>query len=213
VIADEDALPFADASLDLVIGNLSLHWVNDLPGALVQIRRALKPDGLFLAAMLGGDTLIELRRSLLEAELETLGGTAPRVSPFAGVRDAGDLLMRAGFTLPVADSDPLTVTYADPLALMRDLRGMGEGNALAGTGRPLRRDTLFTALRRYGESFAEPDGRIPATFEIVYLAGWSPADNQPRPACRGSATMSLADAIKAAAAPADSRSTASPSDD
>lgn len=196
VVADEDALPFADGVFDLVVSNLSLHWVNDLPGALVQIRRVLKPDGFFCATMLGGETLHELRRCLMDAELALLGGAEARVSPFAGVRDMGNLLMRAGFALPVADGDTITVTYADPLALLRDLRGMGETNALTGLRRPLRRDVLFDALRRYAESFAEPDGRIVATFEVIHLAGWAPDASQPKPLKPGSAVQRLADALK-----------------
>jgi NADH dehydrogenase [ubiquinone] 1 alpha subcomplex assembly factor 5 len=197
VAADEDALPFADAAFDLVVSNLSLHWVNDLPGALVQIRRVLKPDGFFCAALLGGDTLIELRRCLVDAELDLLGGASPRVSPFAGVRDLGNLLMRAGFALPVADGDTLTVTYPDPLALLRDLRGMGETAALAGHHRPLRRDVLFEALRRYAEAHSEPDGRVAATFEVIHIAGWSPDASQPKPLKPGSAVQRLADALNA----------------
>lgn len=196
VVADEDALPFADGVFDLIVSNLSLHWVNDLPGALVQIRRTLKPDGFFCATMLGGETLHELRRCLMDAELAVLGGAEARVSPFAGVRDMGNLLMRAGFALPVADGDTITVTYADPLALLRDLRGMGETNALAGLRRPLRRDVLFDALRRYGETFAEPDGRIVATFDVIHLAGWAPDASQPKPLKPGSAVQRLADALK-----------------
>lgn len=195
VVGDEETLPFADASFDLVVGAMSLHWVNDLPGALIQIRRVLKPDGFFCAAMLGGDTLVELRRCLMEAELSILGGAATRVSPFAGVRDAGDLLRRAGFALPVADADTLTVTYADPFALLRDLRGMGETAAPAGGNRPLRRDVLFDAMRRYTAGSSEPTGRVTATFEIIYLSGWGPHENQPKPLRPGSAAMRLAEAI------------------
>ncbi|ACJ00037.1 methyltransferase domain-containing protein [Rhodospirillum centenum] len=196
--ADEEFLPLAPASLDLVVSNLSLHWVNDLPGALLQIRRALRPDGLFLAAMLGGDTLIELRRALLEAEAETAGGVSPRVSPMAGLRDAAGLLQRAGFALPVADSDTLTVSYPDPLRLIRDLRGMGETNAvLDRLKRPTRPAVLARALDRYGELFREPDGTVPATFQVLYLAGWAPDPGvQQQPARRGSADARLADALR-----------------
>ena len=196
VVADEEALPFATASFDLVLSNLSLHWVNDLPGALVQIRRILRPDGLLLASLLGGRTLEELRLCLLEAESEVAGGASPRVSPFVDTRDAGALLQRAGFALPVADADLLTVTYPDALALMRDLRGMGEANAA--TARPrrfTRRDILVRAAAIYGDRFAGPDGRIHASFEIVTLTGWAPAPGQPKPLRPGSAAARLADAL------------------
>ena len=182
VSADEEFLPFAENAFDLIASTLSLHWVNDLPGALVQIRRALKPDGLFLAAMLGGDTLIELRRAFLEAEAETTGGTSPHTSPVADVADAGALLQRAGFALPVIDTDTITVTYSDMFALMRELRGMGEANAVAARSRAgLRRDTLFAAAARYQELYADDDGRIPATFQIIWMTGWAPHETQQQP--------------------------------
>jgi len=182
VVADEEALPFADASFDLVLSNLSLHWVNDLPGALIQIRRALRPDGFFVAAMLGGETLKELRHCLFEAELAVTGGAAPRLSPFATLADAGQLLRRAGFALPVADTEIITVTYADIFRLMADLRGMGETNALvARPRRPLGREVLLETARRYAETYAEPDGRLPATFQILHLAGWAPDPSQQQP--------------------------------
>lgn len=196
VAADEESLPFADGSFDLVLSNLSLHWVNDLPGALIQVRRALKPDGLFLGAMLGGETLHELRASLLDAEIEIEGGASPRVSPFADVRDAGGLLQRAGFALPVVDRDEITVTYADALALMRDLRGMGETNAVHTRRRGFsRRATLLRAAALYEERFAQKDGRIPATFQVIYLTGWAPHDSQQKPLKPGSAAARLADAL------------------
>jgi SAM-dependent methyltransferase len=173
--ADPELLPFRAASFDLVVSTLILHWVGDLPGALVQLRRALKPDGLFLAALLGGRTLIELRTALIEAELAEEGGASPRVSPSIDLADAAALLQRAGFASPVADADLLTVTYPDALALMRDLRGMGETNVLRARRRtPLRRATLGGALALYGERFGLPDGRIPASFEILFLTGWAP---------------------------------------
>jgi NADH dehydrogenase [ubiquinone] 1 alpha subcomplex assembly factor 5 len=195
--ADEEALPFAAGSLDLVVSCLSLHWVNDLPGALLQIRQALRPDGLFLAALLGGDTLHELRRCLMEAEIELTGGLSPRVSPMADLRDVAGLLQRAGFALPVADSDTLTVSYPDPLKLIRDLRGMGETNAvLARLHRPSRRDLFALAMQRYAELFTEADGTVPATFQVLYLAGWTPDPGaQQQPSRRGSATARLADAL------------------
>jgi NADH dehydrogenase [ubiquinone] 1 alpha subcomplex assembly factor 5 len=197
VAADEEFLPFADNAFDLIASTLSLHWVNDLPGALVQIRRALKPDGLFVAAILGGDTLIELRRAFLEAEAETTGGTSPHTSPVADVADAGSLLQRAGFALPVVDTDTLTVTYADMFALMRDLRGMGEANSVAARSRNfLRRDTLFAAAARYQELYADEDGRIPATFQIIWMTGWAPHEAQQQPLRPGSGTTRLADALE-----------------
>ncbi len=195
--ADEEWLPFAAASFDLVLSCLSLHWVNDLPGALAQIRRVLKPDGLFLAVMLGGETLTELRQSLAAAELAEEGGFSPRVSPFADVRDLGRLLQRAGFTLPVADTDAVAVTYGDPLRLLADLRGMGETNAVAERRRGMtRRATLFAALSGYRERFAGPDGRLPATFHLLTLTGWAPHPSQPQPLAPGSATCSLANALE-----------------
>lgn len=197
VAADEEFLPFAPAGFDAVVSGLSLHWVNDLPGALLQIRSVLKPDGLFLAAMLGGTTLTELRTVLTEAELEISGGMAPRVSPVADVRDAGTLLQRAGFALPVVDADTIDVTYADAFALMRDLRGMGESNAVRErAGHFSRRDVLFRAAQLYHERYALADGRIPATFQVIWLTGWAPAPEQPRPARRGSGQMHLGDALK-----------------
>lgn len=172
--ADEEALPFAPQSLDLIVSVLSLHWVNDLPGALAQIRRALKPGGVFMGSMLGGQTLHELRHALSTAEIEIDGGLSPRVSPFADVRDAGALLQRAGFAMPVADSERIDVTYANPLALMRELRGMGETNVATHRRRSfLRRYTLARACEVYTGKFGLPDGRVPATFEVITLTGWA----------------------------------------
>jgi SAM-dependent methyltransferase len=203
IVCDEELLPFADASLDLVLSSFSLHWINDLPGALVQIRRALKPDGLFLAAMAGGETLKELRWALSEAEIAEEGGLSPRVSPVADVRDMGDLLGRAGFALPVADSETITVSYADPLRLLADLRGMGESNAVAERRRtPLRRATLTAAAARYRDRFGDGEGRVPATFQIVYLTGWAPHAQQPKALRPGSARARLADALGSPEIPA-----------
>lgn len=196
VVCDEEFLPCGKASLDLVLSNLSLHWVNDLPGALLQIRHALKPDGLFLASLLGGATLKELRHALAEAEIEIDGGLSPRVSPFAEVRDLGSLLQRAGFALPVVDIETITVSYSEPLKLLRDLRGMGETNAVAERRRtPLKRAVLLRALEIYRDEFAEADGRLPATFEVLTVTGWAPAASQPQPLQPGSARSSLADAL------------------
>jgi len=175
IAADEEFLPFAPASFDLAISNLSLHWVNDLPGALMQLRRAIKPGGLMLAAMLGGDTLKELRHSLATAEISLEGGLSPRVSPFADVRDAGDLLSRAGFTGAVADSETITVSYEQPMRLLADLRGMGETNAVIENRKGFtRRRTMMEAMKTYQETFADEDGRIPATFQVIYLTAWIP---------------------------------------
>jgi SAM-dependent methyltransferase len=197
VVADEEALPFRDASLDLVVSVLALQFVNDLPGALVQIRRALKPDGLLLAAMVGGESLVELREAFAQAEAEVESGVSPRVAPFADLRDLGALLQRAGFALPVTDVDRVTVRYASPLALMHDLRRMGAANALTERRRtPLRRSTLRRLVEIYAEKFADPDGRVRATFEIVWLSGWAPHQSQQQPLKPGSAKTRLADALR-----------------
>lgn len=203
VLADEEALPFADGALDLVVSGLALQQVNDLPGTLAQIRRALRPDGLLLAAVLGGTTLRELREAFLLAEDEIQGGASPRVAPFADVRDFGALLQRAGFALPVADADLVTVAYASPLALMKELAAMGCSNVLTGRRRaPLRRGTLARACALYQERFSRPDGRITATFEIITLTGWVPHESQQKPLRPGSARMRLADALKREEKPA-----------
>jgi SAM-dependent methyltransferase len=174
VVCDEEMLPFGEATLDLVVSCLALHWVNDLPGALVQIRRALKPGGLFLAAMLGGDTLIELRHAFLEADAATTGGASPHTSPMAELADLSALMQRAGFKEPVSDLDTLTVTYADALSLMHELRNMGESSAALARGRSFtRRATMLAACERYAALYADDDGRIPATFQIVTLTGWA----------------------------------------
>lgn len=203
VAADEEELPFADASLDLAVSALALHAVNDLPGTLAQIRRALKPDGLFLAALLGGETLTELRQSFAAAESEIEGGVSPRVAPFADVRELGALLQRAGLALPVADTDRLTVRYATPFDLMRDLRGMGATNALVERRRtPLKRATLQRMAEIYAERFSDPDGRVRASFDIVWLSGWAPHESQQQPLRPGSAKARLADALKTVELPA-----------
>ena len=195
LVADEEHLPFAEASLDLVVSLLSLHWVNDLPGALLQIRQALKPDGLFLGAFLGGATLTELRQSLIAAEAEVSDGAGLRVSPFADGPDAAGLLQRAGFSLPVVDVDRVTVRYEHPLRLMADLRAMGETNALVDRARnPLTRPVLARASEIYMERFGK-NGRIPATFEIISITGWAPHASQQKPLRPGSAKMRLADAL------------------
>jgi SAM-dependent methyltransferase len=196
LVADEEALPFADASLDLVVSALALQTVNDLPGALVQVRRALRPDGLFLAAMVGGDTLTELRASFAAAEAEIEGGVSPRVEPFVDAREAGTLLQRAGFALPVTDVDRITVRYASPFDLMRDLRRMGATNVLTERRRaPLRRATLLRMAEVYAARFADADGRVRASFDVVWLSGWAPHASQQQPLKPGSAQTRLADAL------------------
>lgn len=194
--ADEELLPFAPHSFDLIISNLTLHWVNDLPGCLLQIRECLKPDGLLLAAMLGGDTLAELRQALIQAEVAETGGAAPRVSPFADVRDAGGLLQRAGFALPVVDADRLMVTYRDALGLMRDLRGMGEANAVAARTRRFARRALFARIEHlYHRPLREPEGNLQATFHIITMTAWAPHASQQQAQAPGSARTRLADAL------------------
>jgi SAM-dependent methyltransferase len=196
VIADEEMLPFREASLDLVVSLLALQFVNDLPGTMVQIRRALRPDGLFIAALLGGATLAELRESFAAAEAEIEDGVSPRIAPFADLRDLGALLQRAGFALPVTDIDRVAVRYESPLALMHDLRRMGATNALVDRRRqPLRRGTLARMAEIYRARFADPDGRVRATFEIVWLSGWAPHESQQQPLAPGSARARLADAL------------------
>lgn len=197
--ADEEFLPFAEGSLDAIVSNLSLHWINDLPGALIQIRRALKPDGLFLGAMLGGETLYELRQCLTHAEVQVEGGLSPRVSPFTDSRDLGALLQRAGFALPVVDSDIITVRYENPMRLLDDLRGMGESNAVAERRKGFtRRATLLTALQRYLHEYQDAeDGRVLASFQVLYIHAWAPHESQQKPLRPGSAAHRLADALKA----------------
>ncbi len=196
VVADDEALPFAAGSLDLVVSCLSLHWVNDLPGALLQIRQALKPDGLFIACLWGGETLHELRAALSAAEIAEEGGLSPRVSPFLDLRDAGMLLQRAGFALPVVDQDTLTVSYPSPLKLLADLRGMGESNAVAARRKTVtRRATLWRAMQHYLDSHQDAEGRVNATFQAIWLAGWAPSPDQPKAKERGSATHRLADVL------------------
>ena len=195
MIADSDAIPVADGQIDLAMSVMSLHWANDLPGTLVQVRRALRPDGLLLAAFLGGDTLTELRECLSAAEIEITGGISPRVIPFADLRDAGSLLQRAGFALPVADQDRINVTYASPMALMHDLRAMGETNALSRRIKNFTSRAVFArATELYSQRYAKDD-RIPATFDVIYLTGWSPHESQQKPLRPGSATSRLAMAL------------------
>ena len=196
IVGDAEALPFAPERFDLVVSLLALQSVNDLPGALIQIRRVLKPDGLFLGALLGGATLHELRYALTQAEAELERGASPRVAPFADVSDLGGLLQRAGFALPVADIEPLTVRYGEPFGLLRDLRAMGLTNALLDRRRtPLRRATLLRAMAIYAERFADADGRVRATFDIAWLSGWAPHESQQKPLRPGSAKARLADAL------------------
>jgi SAM-dependent methyltransferase len=197
VVGSGEAVPLAEGRFDLAVSALALQGANDLPGALVQIRRALVADGLFLGAIVGGQTLHELRSVLTEAEAEITGGASPRVAPFADVRDMGGLLQRAGFALPVADAEALTVRYDNLFALMADLRAMGATSTLmARDRRPARRAMFLRAAELYAARFADADGRIRATFEIVSLAGWAPHERQQKPARRGSGTVSLAEALR-----------------
>lgn len=197
IVADPELLPLAPASIDLAVSALAFQWIDDLPGAFAQIRRALKPDGLMLAAFLGGDTLTELRQSLAAAEAEVTGGASPRVAPFAELRAVGALLQRAGFALPVIDQERKTVRYASPLDLMGDLRAMGATNPLRERSRrPLTRDILYRAVAIYTERFADSDGRVRATFDVISVSGWAPHESQPRPLRPGSATTRLADALR-----------------
>lgn len=196
VAADEETLPFANASLDLVVSALALQFVNDLPGTLIQIRRALKPDGLLLAALVGGESLSELREAIAAAEIEIEGGVSPHIAPFADVRELGALLQRAGFALPVVDSERLVVRYDSISALIRDLRHMGATNILNERRRkPLKRATVQRMADVYRERFADEDGRLRASFEIIWLSGWAPHEGQQKPLRPGSATRRLSDAL------------------
>ena len=203
VIADDEYLPFTDGSFDLVTSLLALHCVNDLPGTLIQIRRALKPDGVFVAALFGGETLRELRFAFAAAEAAALGGVSPRIAPFADVRDLGGLLQRAGFALPVADLERTTVRYREPMRLLADLRALGETNVLV-QRRPnfLSRRLLQSVFTEYAQQFSDDQGRLIATFDIVYLIGWAPHESQPKPLRPGSATARLADALDTVERPA-----------
>ncbi|MCJ8149844.1 methyltransferase domain-containing protein [Shinella sedimenti] len=192
-----ETVPLAPQSVNLIVSPLALHLTNDTPGVFVQIRRALKPDGLFLAAIPGSGTLQELREVLLAAESEISGGASPRVIPFPDVRDVGALLQRGGFALPVTDKETYTVRYDSLFPLMKDLRAMGMANPLSGRSRrPLARGVLLRAAELYAERFSDPDGRIRATFSIIYVSGWAPHESQQKPLKPGSATMRLADALK-----------------
>ncbi len=196
VIADSDTLSLEQEAQDLVIHAMSLHWANDPVGQMIQARRALKPDGLFLGVLFGGTTLHELRTALAQAEADLTGGLSPRIAPMGEIRDLGGLLQRAGFALPVADSLPLRVTYESPLHLMQDLRAMGEANALsARTRRPMSKALVSRASDIYRSAFGTPDGRVPATFELIFLSGWCPDTSQPQPLRPGSASSRLADAL------------------
>jgi SAM-dependent methyltransferase len=195
--AGREILPLQPESIDLAISALAFQFVNDLPGVLAQIRHALRPDGLLLAAMIGGDTLTELRQSFAAAEAECEGGVSPRVAPLADLRDVGALLQRAGFALPVTDVDRAVVRYDSAFALMLDLRRMGATNILVERRRmPTRRATMLRMAQIYGERFADADGRIRATFDVIWLSGWAPHPSQPKPLPPGSAKASLAEAVR-----------------
>lgn len=197
VVADHENLELDPGAHDLIVHALCLHWANDPVGQLIQARRALRPDGLLVAASFGGRTLIELRAALAESECATAGGLSPRILPMGEIRDLGALLQRAGFALPVADSQIRTATYRDVWSLMRDLRGMGETNAMAARRRvPVRRELFAEADSRYRAGFGMPDGRLPATYEIVWLTGWTPHESQQKPLRPGSAKARLSDALQ-----------------
>lgn len=197
VQAREDILPFASNSFDLVISSTGLHSVNDLPGALLQINRVLKPDGAFLGAFAGGETLIELRHAMTQAEMNIYGGMSPRIFPMADKQDAGALLQRAGFSLPVVDSEHMTVTYKTAYHLLKDLKGMGESNALSARRKITPSKKLFPLMDKiYAAEFKEPDGRLPATFEFIFMIGWAPHESQQKPLARGSAKQRLSDALE-----------------
>jgi NADH dehydrogenase [ubiquinone] 1 alpha subcomplex assembly factor 5 len=192
-VADEEWIPLKDQSVDLIVSNLALHWVNDLPGTLIQCRRVLKEDRPIMACMFGENTLVELRNALVLAEQEREGGVSPHISPFAGIADIGNLLGRAGFTMPTVDQESITIKYKDPFLLMHELQAMGENNAALGRRPAMRRETLFAAAAIYQQMYGDADGAVPATFQIIYLTAWSPGAAQPKPAKRGSATHSLKD--------------------
>ncbi len=196
VVVDEEALPFAPQSFDLCVSLFALQSVNDLPGVMVQIRQLLRPDGLFIGCLLGGQSLQELRAAFAQAESEVSGGASPRVAPFADIRDLGGLLQRTGFALPVTDVDTLCVRYANPFALFQELRMMGASNALVERDRRfMRRAVLLRAAEIYQELYSDADGRVRATFEILWVSGWAPHESQQKPLKPGSAKMRLADAL------------------
>ena len=193
---DEEFLPYKNQCLELILSCLNLHWINDLPGCLIQILRSLKPDGLFLGAVFGGGTLFELRASMLKADMEVRGGISPHISPFMDVRDAGGLMQRAGFSLPVVSTERITVTYSDAFALMKELKNMGENNALIKGFKGLTsRQLMMKVAESYHMDYACETGRIPATFDIIYLQGWAPHESQQQPLKPGSAKMALKDAL------------------
>lgn len=195
-IADSDVLALEPGAHDLIVHALGMHWANDPVGQLIQARRALSPDGLFLAALFGGDTLSELRETLGQAEIEISGGLSPRIAPMGRIRDLGALLQRAGFTLPVADSERIDVSYQTPLHLMRDLRAMGETNVQTARSRtPMRREILARTCELYASAHSDADGRIRATFEVIWLTGWVPHESQQKPLRPGSAATRLAEAL------------------
>ncbi|OAA43750.1 Methyltransferase type 11 [Metarhizium rileyi] len=197
VLQDEESIPYGPESFDLVMSSLSMHWVNDLPGVLSQINSILKPDSPFIGAMLGGDTLFELRTSLQLADLERRGGLSPHVSPLADVRDVGGLLQKAGFKMLTVDVDDIIVDYPDTFALMQDLQAMGENNAILGREMgPIRRDVLLANDAIYRELHGNPDGSIPATFRIIYMIGWKEGADQPQPLARGSGEANLKDILE-----------------
>lgn len=196
VMADEEFLPFKENTFDLVVSSLSLHWINDLPGAFKQILQVLKPDGVFIGAMVGGENLYELRCSLQLAEMEREGGFSPRVSPYTAVTDLGNLLGQAGFSMLTVDIDEIKVHYPSMIEVMADLQGMGESNCSWTRRSLLHRDTILAAAAIYKEMYGNEDGSVPATFDILYMIGWKPHESQAKPAKRGSATVSFGDLSK-----------------
>lgn len=200
IAGSEDRLPFQPGTFDLIVSVLALHWANDLPGVLSQIRSVLKPDGLFLGCLFGADSLMELRAALIEAESELIGGVSPRLSPLPGLQDIAGLLQRAGFALPVADRDEVVVRYSHPMKLLEDLKGMGEQAAFmpreGQARRPLSRRLLARMSEIYFDRFREPDGKVRATFKIIWMSGWAPHESQPKPLKPGSGKFSLADAVR-----------------
>jgi NADH dehydrogenase [ubiquinone] 1 alpha subcomplex assembly factor 5 len=193
MVCDEEALPFEPQRFDLIVSNNHLHWVNDLPGALIQMKRALKPDGLLVFSMIGGETLHELRHAIAQAESEVTGGISPRVSPFAGLQDMAALMQRAQFALPVVDNELVTITYKDLTSMLHELRGMGQGNAVVQRHKKILPKSFWPTVAHH---YPSENGRLPASVEILYGHGWSPDASQPQALQRGSGVVRLADILE-----------------